>query len=87
MNITRIGSVSILSNSSAIVGYQLQPLTKELMGIEWVMKFNEWAFNNLPRSPGCYWISSNVMVCHPDAIDAMRKEFDKKNFDYEKFII
>lgn len=64
--------IKVIESSECMQAWQLDDWTKELMGYEWVEKFNKWAEVNLPKQPACYVINNDTLVTHPSIAEELR---------------
>ena len=64
--------IKLIESPSCVQTWQLKDFTKDLMGDEWVKKFEAWAEYSLPKIPACYMIGNDKMVAHPSVIQAIR---------------
>lgn len=65
-------SVQVFESDQCLQTWQLNDFTKELMGREWVKKFNAWAEYALPKQPACYMLGQEKMIVHPSIAQALR---------------
>ena len=69
--------MNVYSNANCLQTWQLNDFTKELMGAEWVKKFNAWAEYVLPKQPACY-IMENRIIAHPSIVDELNRLFNSR---------
>jgi len=70
----RIGAIDVIESAQCLGPYELTEFTKELMGDEWVEKFDSWAVHALPKQPTCYKLAGNKFIAHPIIVDQLRKQ-------------
>ena len=71
--------IEVIESEQCMQAYKLTDFTKELMGHEWVEKFNATTGAWLPKQPACYMIGRDKMIVHPSVSQAIRNKFKKQN--------
>ena len=72
-------SVQIIESEQCLQTWQLNGFTKDLMGAEWVKKFDAWAEHALPKQPACYMVGQGKMIVHPLVAQAIRDKVKAQN--------
>lgn len=72
-------SMQVIESEDCMQPYQLTDFTKELMGREWVDKFNATTGAWLPKQPACYMVGDDKMIVHPSISKAIRDEVERRN--------
>ena len=71
--------IQIIESDNCIQSWQLTDFTKELMGSEWVSKFNATTGTWLPKQPACYMVGDDKMIVHPSISQAIRDAVEARN--------
>lgn len=71
--------IQIIESEHCMQTWQLNDFTKELMGNEWVKKFDAWAEYALPKQPACYMMGDDKMIVHPSMSQAIRDDVELRN--------
>lgn len=75
--------LQVIVDDKCLQSWQLNDFTKELMGPEWVKKFNAWAEHSLPKQPACYMLGKDKMIVHPSIAQAIRdKVYEQSQFNW-----
>ena len=71
--------IQVTESETCMQNWQLTDFTKELMGREWVKKFDATTGAWLPKQPACYMVGDDKMIVHPSISKAIRDEVEARN--------